>query len=138
MSTFDLSRPYTTRDGRKAFATVGPDGRLYGWAAQPGGGIESWEAEGYDAESWEADGCYRMPGDPEPCAWDLVNPDVPILTIKTFINVYRHIDGGSYFFGSSNSTRADADACSKSLDGVTRIACIEREISYVVGEGLNQ
>ena len=30
--TFDISKPFTCRNGAEAGATKGPDGRLYGWA----------------------------------------------------------------------------------------------------------
>jgi len=67
--TLDLNRPYRTRDGRAACAVPGPDGRLYGWAASPGG-----TENGYDAECWSADGIYdpfaRIQGE---SPWDLFN-----------------------------------------------------------------
>lgn len=121
--SFDINKPYTTRVGRKAWAVRSPEpfaigstyGRFIGWVES-----SSWvgEVRRRDPTYWTDDGRILL-GDE---AFDLVNiPDRR--TVKMHINILA--DGAAY--GSTART--------KSLTGNT-IACIEREISFEVGEGL--
>jgi hypothetical protein len=52
-------------------------------------------------------------------------------TIKVWFNVYRG-ESVRQSIGTANFSRAEADNCASE----NRIACIEREITYTVGEGL--
>lgn len=113
---FDINRPYRTRDGHAANAIVAPDGRLYGWRRD-----ERWQIV---SAEWDQVSGLRY-GPSYPCNDDLVN--VPEnRTVKVWINVY---DDGWF---SASQTRRDANQNSTPQ----RIACIEREIEFTVGEGL--
>ena len=114
----DLTKSYRTRDGREAQAIAAPDGRFYGWI-KLGDSIEGLDAGRLLAGSRGS--VLRDKG----AGLDLVN--VPeTRTVKGWFNVWpTHI-------GHSHLYRAVADR----LATPDRIACIEREITYTVGEGL--
>ena len=115
--TLDLTKPYRTREGGEAQAIAGPDGRLYGWMHIKNHHITS--------GSWTVDGLYFKTG--EANRFDLVNiPEVRTVTI--WINFY---DGCG---PSGHQSRGEADRISTS----ERIACIERTITYHVGEGVEK
>lgn len=111
----DLNKPYRTRGGlvTAVFGHI-PDGRIAGWVRLGSGQ--------YEVLSWLPNG-NRFVG----CetSYDLVN--VPEKrTQKVWLNVYPH------GLGRMHKSREDVDR----LGGSDRIACIEREITYEVGEGL--
>lgn len=116
----DLSKPYRTKDGREAWAVkslvpfnVGSAWvDLIGWTETANGCRY--------AHYWKSDGKSVL----SPATYDLVN--VPeTRTVKLVWNVYldRLVQ---------HDTRSDAEDCA----GRDRIACIEREITFTVGEGL--
>jgi len=117
MSKLDLTKPYRTREGYEAAGMIGPDGRLYGWRK---------ESLGMVAPSvWNADGSHI--GFPD--AHSLVN--VPEKrTVKVWINIYGDGDKHDGVLWRRDREQADSGAM------VGRIACIEREITFTVGEGL--
>ena len=123
-SKLDLTKPYRTRDGREAHAVAGPDGRLYGWAGQPG--------SGYDAESWRDDGMYW----PEEgiSNWDLVN--VPeTRTVKVQL-AYRRTSYGRHYWTAYEDP--EHMLRENKTSPAQTIACIDREITFTVGEGLGE
>ena len=117
MGKIDLTKPVQTRDGNRAGAVRATNGRLHGY-------IETANncSHGY---TWEADG--KGGGDPSN---DLVN--VPEKrTVKVWINIYPdHYDSP---FSGFWRTRHEANTMQ---GNGRRIACIEREITFTVGEGL--
>lgn len=136
----DLTKPMQTRDGREAQAILAPDGFLYGWYrgghhACNGFGRGKWDGDGryYPSSQDVSNGSPRAPsaGMLEHAAKtpnDLVNiPEKR--TIKVWMNIYG---AGAINFSGFWPTRHEAD----SNRGGGRIACIEREITYTVGEGL--
>lgn len=118
--SFDISKPYRCRDGRKAKVLGSmPDGRLCGWIMGKGG----W----YETISWQPDGLLSggiLLG------FDPVN--VPkIRTVKVWANIYP-AGNGAQVFGFGSAAERDSAAY-----GSGRIAKIEREITSTVGEGLD-
>jgi len=120
MPKLDLTRPYHTREGGEAKAVKGPDGKLYGYFIT----LKNGEADGAD---WDSDGKWWKEDYPDPHQWDLVNVPEP-RTVKVWFNVYSGPLGWSGYL-----TRSDADRTA----APSRIACIEREITFTVGEGLS-
>jgi hypothetical protein len=120
MSKLDLSKPYRTRDGREAWATVDPNGILVGWIrTQVGIGDDR------EAQLWFSDG--RAEYSRLQSSEDLVNiPET--ITVKVWINMYPVQAGMLY------ASREAADRYSTPA----RTACIEREITFTVGEGLDK
>lgn len=112
--SFDINKPYTTRDGRSAYAVKLPDGSFAGAMVMPGC---------INAALWDANGTHCS-GAPER---DLVN--VPEKrTVKVWVNIHDRSALGVHGYES----RVEADR----YCGADRIACIECEITYKVGEGL--
>lgn len=130
--SLDLTKPYRTRDGREAWATPDPNGILVGWIRNEVGiGDER------EAQLWFADG--RAEYNQTQTADDLVNVSETRVA-KVWINRYRAGAAGGEWFSSTFENRADADLASRSTCTATtniRIACIEREITFTVGEGLD-
>ena len=116
---FDINKPYTMRWGGKAQAIAGPDGRLFGWVqiAEESPRPYCWFADGRVIRGRESSD-------------DLIN--VPEKrTVKVWINVYAPgSNDGDHLV--PHMSLEDAQDCS----APGRIACIEREITYTVGEGL--
>jgi hypothetical protein len=121
MEKLDLTKPYRCRNGLEAQAFPCPDGTLVGWVKERDGAVSH--------EDWQGDGSY-VPGSRE-LGHDLIN--VPqTRTIKVWFNVYSYED--DYIgFGNVYSTRAAAD---EGGIGKDRIACLQRELTFEVGEGL--
>lgn len=118
--TLDLTKAYTTRDGREAkvLGTM-PDGRLCGWVAAEIPGV-------YVSAHWAPNGQYGL----EDSGMNLVN--VPE---KRTVTVWINIGDGDVSSYAIYGSREEADAMSTYSD-VRRIACIEREITFDVDEGL--
>lgn len=113
--SFDINKPYRTRDGHEAKAIADPVGILHGWIQ--GNHI-------CETRCWWRDGHVLATGTEHP--HDLVNiPEKR--TVKVWINCYEK------GFCQLQLSRAEADS---SYGAQCRIACIEREITFEVGEGL--
>lgn len=113
--TFDLNKPYRTLGGHEAkvLGTM-PDGRLCGWVKIDTGNVYSVD--------WNTSGAL---GDRQTHSLDLVNiPETR--TVRVWMNVYPNNLGTPY------PARGEAELFKRS----DRIACIERDITFTVGEGL--
>ena len=125
MMIFDISKPYRTRDGAEAWAVRSPrtmgNGEVFvGWFMRDDGNCA--------VGSWHQNGFYRSGC--EDFGWDLVN--VPeTRTVKVWLNVYDNDRVGIIV---AHLSRPSANHGAEPLNN--RIACIEREITYTVGEGL--
>jgi hypothetical protein len=113
--SFDINKPYRTRDGRKAWAFQTPFNFLIGV-------IEGCGDQGY---SWFSNGGSRHGDD----RLDLVNTPEK-RTVKVWINCYDGHGAENTAYAYPTRERADGMASDN------REACIEREITYEVGEGL--
>lgn len=119
--TFDINRPYQTREGLDVWAAVAPKPFEGGRQIV---GIVDFHSRRL-VWTWFPDGRATADGNSPN---DLVNiPEKR--TIKAWINMYEPRTAN---FSGLWPSRADADANSGNL----RIACIERELTYEVGEGL--
>lgn len=122
--SFDINKPYRCRDGRGAWATAVPSPQCNGLhfigiagESHTAGVVIWWNSAG---RSWSANG-------PQPS--DLVNfPEKR--TVKVWINVRDRSHPSDAF--KTYVSRGEADH----LAPLDRTACIEREITYTVGEGL--
>lgn len=118
----DITKPLETRHGDKAVVIQGPDGKLYGYTVDKRDGSVSamdWLANGHFTESSTGNG-----------ALDLVNvPDRR--TITAWMNIYDDGEGPGVF---TDREQADYDALYG--EGAPRIACVEIEVSFEVGQGL--
>lgn len=120
MAKLDLTKPYRTRNGCEAHVVEGPDGWLYGYhmGGANGGKSRTW---------WRPNGAFNPTDDQN--EFDLVA--VPeTRTVKVWMNIYESNAG---WFSGAWPSKKEAD----SNRGGGRIACIEREITYTVGEGLS-
>ena len=131
----DISKPHACRNGLPASAIrhpgVGCDHLAIGtysndrirpglWALNNGG-------------KWAGDDSSHGGCQQEDHPLDLVN--VPEQrSVKVWINVYRERDGLEWF-GHPCRTR---DSAFSSVGGAERIACIEREMTFTIGEGLGE
>ena len=117
MMPFDVNKPVQTSKGEEAFATQGPDNLLYGWYRDgtricPG--------------RWDVGGNYYG-GFDRSTGVRLVN--VPQRRfVRVWINAYETNGWGV------SLSREDADDTATHF----RIACIEREIAFEIGEGLRK
>jgi hypothetical protein len=133
MEKFDPSKPYRTRDGRKAWAAASPEPMtigshlfwLIGWIEHEGRRNPAY---------WDDDGRIVLLFGESGSGGDLVNiPETR--TVKVWINVYPDGDmptPGYRMGGYTTETEANIMA------HPSRVACIEREITFIVGEGLDQ
>lgn len=123
---FDINKPYTTRGGKKAHAWVLPKLDDLGYAFV--GYFEDADGE-ISTGTWTPDGRYNA-GE-KTTSLDLIN--VPEKrTVKGWLNAYDDHHGMD--LSMVHPSKAQADLHSSSFR--KRIACIEREITYTVGEGL--
>lgn len=125
MDKFDINKPCATRGGHKVRDLHVLTSPIYGGDAIIGVIEESdpW------VTSWTANGQFDAGVDEH--RLDLVN--VPEKrTVKGWLNVYDDHHGMD--LSMVHPSKAQADLHSSSFR--KRIACIEREITYTVGEGL--
>lgn len=118
----DLTRPITTRHGRKTGGwSVGPDGRLYGWMTSESGRTHT--------AVRQRDG--RLYGSQRDDKYDLINPTEK-WRMLIWANVYEYkTDGTPRLSCHKSRTVADENA------RAGRIACIGRTIEFEIGEGLD-
>jgi hypothetical protein len=122
MGKLDLTKPYRTRCGWKVVVVALPepiDDAFFVGIVYRGDGRESC--------IWRHDG--RVYGPTRDMSYDLIQ--VPeTRTVKVWINVYDR--KGDIAMCATNEGREHQDQYAAR----DRIACIEREITYTVGEGL--
>lgn len=115
-NTFDINKPFKTRDGRNV--------HLYSKNANGPFPIHGVVDGNYAPYGWRKDGTFTWH---QNHPLDLVNmPERR--KVKVWINVYPP---GLY---ACHGLREEAD----NKAAADRIACIEREIEYTVGEGLEE
>ena len=124
--SFDINKPYRTRGGSVAWAIALPE-KMHGLYRFVGAYKE--EDGRIIQSSWAEDGRWNPVDETTICSIDLINiPEKR--TAKVWINIYDPYgmtQNGKWFF-----SRAEADR----LASYARVACVAREISYEVGEGL--
>lgn len=122
---FDPTKPFTTRDGRKVrelrrLETPLMNGDVFV------GVMTSKDGTRDNVVSWRENGMFSKYGGNSLAPTDLINvPDKR--KVKRWFNVYE--DGRAY---GCYETKKRAD----DYAGTNRIACVEREIEFEVGEGL--